>query len=451
MTEKTFRIAGAEELYVGTQTASSSVQMSKWIPYTPKDPASRSRATFHVMVDPRFQTDADRIAVHGSFDQLGGFQKRGVPLEIDPTDNTIWHGPVELPLADGEFCRTGVFEWRFALERDDEANLEGWTQHRREKSMRPHYYGCFRPNPTNPRFKNYKKVSNKLAVVLFAVKEFQNYLDGAIDALEFLTRFDCLVESFESARRHHAEVIVGRMLKRIEKNTQHSGNTITLLLLAAVAGAFGLSSEDKPPPQQQQNTWSYGAEKEVPKKKQWGPKAWCYYLLEHISAEASCAVDLQLALGRRHGWAVRGIREAAERVGGESTFEWLRVIPFLEKHRSLPNIDTTTPNKAIAKRRAEAFHALGAEIQTLADSMLVTAAEVKDQKEFKEMGDEEKAAKEIKDRENFLYGIGNEWLRSLVRYCPSMASMGKLFQTNFRKHGELAMVELSQWVRRYRW
>lgn len=109
--------------------------------YVSRDPSARTKATFHVIIDPRnVDTGSEVVCINGGPEVLGKWDvNTGCPLTMDAANPFIWRGEVELPYLPHEFCQQGIFEFKCGLLKNGGHKAEKGRR-RRTKRMQSHYF-----------------------------------------------------------------------------------------------------------------------------------------------------------------------------------------------------------------------------------------------------------------------------------------------------------------------
>jgi len=451
MPEKTFRVLGSNKVFQALQAGTYTI-FSKFIPYTPKDPNSRTLTTFHVLLDAKsVNVEAgERVCVRGSVPQLGEFERPGVALQQHPEMPHIWFGQTEMPFVYNESCQTGIFEYKFFIERNGEIVSTEARHNRRETVFRPHYYASFWPDVKGDvaRFRQAgvtASISIKDCAAHSVVSGFVALVLGRLSAKEFMTRLHCISASFGNWARTHAEEVVAYLLKRpvgqgglAGAEEQLRQRPEVLLCLLAIVGCHGLSAADKEEIVVSDGWMTVGEKK---KKKRFKVEPWCTFVLDQFQTFESCSLDLKNRLGVHHIWSVIGLREAVERIGNSTAelgqgaaFVWLKVAPFLKAHKHLPDVHGSADVSVRAvKERFEEYLRVAYDLRVLAQA----AFEAAEQERIvnQQMYNEEKAMalSQNKKFEKQPPGdptslvVARAYLWSLIRYVPSIDALCTLF------------------------
>ena len=130
--------------------------------------------------------------------------------------------------------------------------------------------------------------------------------------------------------------------------------------------------------------------------------------------------------------------EAVERIARSGSYEWLRIMPVVDKGRGNPQIRIGD-----YKNRTKNFNDAVPMIRALAsDAMMDAEAEYAartDSEEDKKLGEPLGAV------------LSRNWLALLVRHCPDLDSLIDLFDDDFRIHASLLVGAVADKVEDYSW
>lgn len=128
--------------------------------------------------------------------------------------------------------------------------MEG-GRNRRLRQLRNHLYAVFRPNKKAETaiFDRYNHASTREALLIFLDTEFSALRQGRMQPSDFLARFECLKESFDSNGKHRTQVeeFAQNTLQAIadekkgDVSVRAPSPTVLQLCLMATVGEYGLS------------------------------------------------------------------------------------------------------------------------------------------------------------------------------------------------------------------
>jgi len=447
LAEKTFRFCGSDKIWYGKAPGTYQTFV-RFIPYTPKDPNARTTVRFHLLLSPTFNLlDGDQVCIRGSLPQLGEWNA-SLPLVQDQDNPSVWTAEVVLPFEPNEACKTGIFEYKYAIESAPATGglMQEGRYNRRVNVCRPHYYATFWPDKNAQRFKGYQKIENIEAFSAFVQTEFTGLMQGRFPAREFMTRLACINSGFYGVKRADAEATVTALIDRFGKD-QIMQKPQAVLCLLAIVGMFGLSLKEKAAEAEPSWTSVAGGWATVGEKK--GKKAikaepWCYLVIERSPVEAVAAMDVRAELGDHYQWAMAGLREAAERTMAEGSYRFLRIAPVLKSYSQLPSSSALEANPKAWKDRQESFLRVAEEVRALAKAAFELAAQelaaraAEEEKKKKEAEDAKAAATPTtgvtdaqkapaEPKEPVSQTLGRNWLWSLVHFAPNIEILSELF------------------------
>ena len=441
MAEKTWGYEGGRYLHQALKAGTYLGYQGEFTPYIPKDSKSRTTTTFYAALDPKTLGEGEQPFIKGNLASLGTWEGAGIPM-LQLADNpALWWAQLEIPFAIAENCKTGIFEYKYLLGDD----LEG-RHNRRIKKCQTQYYYVLQKDPKNPRYSTYKQPTKANAYSAFMQAEFGFFMSGSINAANFMSRFENCNSCLDPSRKASEEVT--DKLFKAGAEAKCLSSRMILSLLAGV-GRYGLTKEETQV--KTTGTFGYGTDKVVVPRPSAGD--WCWTALDDLDVGECMQYDLKQEFGTNWIWCLIGLREAAERACLHGSYRWLRVIPFLNKHKQYVAPST----KGESKRLQDEFLRVSTEIRVLAASSLESAiqeeaanAALADEEEKK---GEQKDEKEGKKKEELLGKVlAKEWLISLVQYAPSIQAMSALFSNeDIQSEATMLLNTLGKWIKNSTW
>ena len=270
-----------------------------------------------------------------------------------------------LPFLPSETFSKGIFEYKFTIEGPAGYMMEGGSN-RRERVARRYYYGSMRKNRSEEGIKKLVSIKTTEAVHSFVHTSFTRLTQGHTTPDECLRQIYDLTESYTGVQRIHAEALVEEMLAQLPE-APTALRTRCMLVLAGFVGMFGLSSRQKPAEEEERRVYPYYYSTR-PKKRFTlpQPRDWCFAILSSLPVGEVYDMNLEREFGILQSRVVVGLRELCERVAADGSYQWLFLVPILQKHKELP---TLIENEEFsAKSKISRFHATLKDVKEVATS-----------------------------------------------------------------------------------
>jgi hypothetical protein len=446
--EKTFRIDKSNYIYRG-QTGGDNIIRSAWNDYIPRLPNIVTNVTFNVIIDHTILQNGEVLSITGTTPSLGQLNRSISMQRLLPNEfPNVWSVAVALPFLLAEQCNSGIFEYKYAIINTiSNETIQEAGFNRRENSVQHHYYSIFNPVKGSKlaRFKSYKKISHKTALITFINKELLAAVvnEGSEDysVTNLCDRFDRLASCLDG-RRDIFEEAVNLFIKTYDSQYNVRERSNILLILAAAIGQFNLSSKDRNSADQSfvANSWGtvmFNNSFNNQTITRPDSSEWCCYLIDNLPLAHSYTLDYkQLFSADYQLWPILGLREAAERFYLEANYSFIRLFPLLKLSKNVPDTSEKGEKNKQLKRRCDNY------------SKALESVKLLIQNSSQSHAMELSLNQSAKSEESVSMKLCRDWLQSLIRFAPSLENFIQLLADNsIINHIEMIQADIAAWLR----
>ena len=242
-------------------------------------------------------------------------------------------------------------------------------------------------------------------------REWSVLCDGRLEPATFLRNIQGLAAGIPDRERSHAESLFDEILEEFAAASQLPPPIPSLALLGCV-GIYGVSSSER--------EWVAGTHgggyyraSAVP-----APRPWCRAVAHDMDVRALLQVDLKErfdADGKK--LVVAGLEEAVERCATDGSFDWLHIMPLLDRNGGDPDV----PRCRDPDKYAEATDRI---VTQAVAQIAAERAQAESAPEPEPGGAGESAGPaRAGNNANTSVGLGISWLKQAIMYAPNMQAL----------------------------